>query len=189
MLRLPDPEPVTPPKVPKTPLYPRLHTNTPVPIMTYPGFPFPNGTALYPTHEHIQLYHRSYAEHYNLLPHIHFRHQVRRASWVGNEKTGYWEVEIILPDGALSTRTFKHLVIGSGNHHLPRIPSWPGERDWLASRRSRRITHAVWYRNPEDYNGLRVLIVGNGSSGRDIAAQIAEYAKEVTLLYGECGTR
>ncbi|KAJ7686585.1 hypothetical protein B0H17DRAFT_1072034 [Mycena rosella] len=56
---LPDNHKPDPPSIPETPLYPLLHTNTPVPSMTYPGF-------------HIRPYHRRYADHFNITPWIQF---------------------------------------------------------------------------------------------------------------------
>ncbi|KAI6010740.1 hypothetical protein F5J12DRAFT_821430 [Pisolithus orientalis] len=88
--------PPPPPKLPETPLYPLLHTDTPVPIMTYPHFPFPPGTPLFPTHGYIERYHQDYATHYGLWPYIklgryHEPHMVifpGQDTWLENNKGG-----------------------------------------------------------------------------------------------------
>lgn len=184
LTRLPDPRTVTPPEIPETPLYPLLHTNTPVPFMTYPGFPFPPKTALYPSHEAIEAYHLRYAEYYNLLPFISFNHEVRTAVWAGTPEQGHWNLEVLdRTSSVLHNKTFDHLIVASGNNHFPRIPSWKGQDEWLAKsapgRPARRIVHSVYYRDPEAYAGLSVVVVGNGASGRDAASQVVKYAKEV----------
>ncbi|KAF9815099.1 hypothetical protein IEO21_04796 [Rhodonia placenta] len=50
-----------PPEVPETPLYPLLKTNTPHPTMTYPHFPFAEGTTLFPRWDAVERYHADFA--------------------------------------------------------------------------------------------------------------------------------
>ncbi|KAF8971415.1 hypothetical protein BDZ97DRAFT_1786402 [Flammula alnicola] len=173
---LPDPRKVFPPEIPETPLYPLLHTNTPVPSMTYPGFPFPPKTPLYPSHEHIEAYHSRYAEHHNLS-------EIQSASWSGTPEQGQWDLIISDKTGRLHHKKFDHLVVASGNHHIPRITVWKGQDAWLsntpAKRLRRRIVHSVYYREPEAFTNQSVVIVGNGASGRDAASQLVGIAGEV----------
>ncbi|RDB28563.1 Senecionine N-oxygenase [Hypsizygus marmoreus] len=182
---LPDPSPAPPPEIPETPLYPLLRTNTPVPSMTYPGFLFPPGTPLYPSHEHIEAYHRRYASHYNLTSHIALNHTITETSWAGNADAGHWNVTYVDARGATRHENFNHLIVATGNNHFPRIPTWPGQTEWLANtpqnHPKREILHSAWYRGPKRYSGLRVLIVGGGSSGRDTAAQIKPLAAKTYI--------
>lgn len=153
--------------------------------MTYPGFPFPPNTPLYPSHEHIQKYHRDYATHYNLLPVIRFNHTVLTSNWVGNATVGHWNVTIRNHAEQLQQRTFDHLVVATGHNHYPNIPTWPGQQEWLEnSPRNgprREILHSIWYRNPEKYTNRSVIVMGSGASGRDAGAQIREYARKVSI--------
>lgn len=175
--RLPESHATQPPEIPETALYPLLRTNTPVPHMTYPGFPFPKGTPLYPPHPHIAAYHRRYSKHYGLYPHIHFSHVLESASWGGNEKVGHWNLVFTNAAGLQIQKKYDHLIVATGNNHFPRLVSWPGQEIWKAHGHGRKLLHSVYYRNPDDYTGLHVLIVGNGSSGRDIASQLVGKAK------------
>ncbi|KAF9219777.1 FAD/NAD(P)-binding domain-containing protein [Gyrodon lividus] len=180
---LPDPQPVHPPFLPETPLYPLLHTNTPVPTMTYPGFPFSPGTPLYPSHEYVEQYHQDYASHYNLVPYIMFNHTVLSSSWIGTQEGGGWEVIVENHNGHKIRRQFSHLVVANGHNHEPHIPIYPGQDDWLshtsASGREREILHSIFYRYPERYTNQTVVVVGSGASGRDAASQIALHARKV----------
>ena len=181
--RLPEQHPVSPPHIPETPLYPRLHTNTPVPFMTYPGFPFPAGTPLYPNHTHIQAYHSRYAHHYKLYDHIHLKHGIQSALWTGTSERGYWNLTIANKERRIEHRAFGHLIVGSGNNKIPRYVSWPGQDLWLKhgsdNRPRRTIVHSVYYREPEAFANQRVLVIGNGASGRDIATQVLGVAAAV----------
>lgn len=151
--------------------------------MTYPGFPFPPGTPLYPSHEHIKAYHWRYAQHNDLLNFVKFNHKIHTASWTGTSEEGYWNLTFSDKKGALHHKAFDHLVVASGNNHIPRVPVWKGQDDWLSSssaRHSREIVHSVYYRGPEVFANRTVLIVGNGASGRDAASQIVDFARQVS---------
>ena len=50
--------------------------------------------------------------------------------------------------------------------HTPTIPEWPGEF-------TGEMLHSAEYRNPVRYAGRRVLVVGSGSSGMEIAHDLA----------------
>lgn len=180
---LPDLNPPHPPALPETPLYPRLHTNTPHPTMTYPGNPFPPGTPLFPGWEYMQQYHVDFAVRHNITSHIRVNHTVVAAGWHGNSVEGKWEVEVArtgtAEDGPETVHEFfDHLIVGNGHNHYPRIPHWDGEEEWLQNTPEgtpkREIQHSIFYREPERYINRTLLIVGGGASGRDAAIQVSE---------------
>ncbi|KAH7885815.1 hypothetical protein F5I97DRAFT_1927686 [Phlebopus sp. FC_14] len=180
---LPDPQPVHPPDLPETPLYPLLHTNTPVPTMTYPQFPFPPGTPLYPSHEYVEQYHQDYASHCNLSSYIKLNHTVLTTSWVGTPTKGHWEVVVQDHNDHEMRKSFDHLVVASGHNHYPSIPVFPGQEEWLKSSPvggfKREILHSVWYREPQRYANRSVVVVGSGASGQDAVSQLASVARKV----------
>jgi cation diffusion facilitator CzcD-associated flavoprotein CzcO len=49
------------------------------------------------------------------------------------------------------------------------IPAWPGREEF-----SGRLLHSAGYRNPRDFHGADVLVVGPGCSGMEIAYDLAE---------------
>ena len=170
-------------------------------VVTYPGFPFPPYTSLYPPHGHVQAYHHNFASHFNLHSYIYLNHWLESAYWVGNASSGFWELSIstngspveIIPPNETSTgntprhrsritRHFDHLVVASGHNHYPKFPSWATDEaanEWLRNGKDRSIVHSVYYREPEEYAGTTVLVVGSGMSGRDIASQSSGHAKKV----------
>ncbi|KAI6010755.1 hypothetical protein F5J12DRAFT_718454 [Pisolithus orientalis] len=181
---LPDPSPPPPPELPETPLYPLLHTNIPVPMMTYPGFPFPPGTPLFPLHEYIQRYHQDYATLHGLWPYIKFNHTVLSSSWVGTPRAGHWEIVIEDHNGDRVKRSFDHLVVGSGHNHEPHLVVFAGQETWLENAKGgpeREILHSIWYRDPSRYVNRTVVVVGGGASGLDMASQVSQYARKIYL--------
>ncbi|KAG8920993.1 hypothetical protein FRC02_000493 [Tulasnella sp. 418] len=178
---LPDFTETTPPDLPETPLYPRLQTNRPHPLMTIHGFPYPEMTNLYPSHEHVWQYHRSIVDRHSLAPYIHTNHTVISSTWLGNSTQGKWVLEVNTANET-TTHQYDHLIIAAGNLHHPHIPEFKGLNEWLrnpaSSGRKREVLHSIYYRNPERYRDHSVVVVGGGASGQDIVNQIRGYAKE-----------
>ncbi|EPQ52711.1 FAD/NAD P-binding domain-containing protein [Gloeophyllum trabeum ATCC 11539] len=170
----------SPPDLPDTPMYPSLRTNLPHPTMTYPHFPYPPMTALYPGYSAVQAYHEHFAQHYNLTPYIHFSHTVVNASY--HQET-HWTIEIELNGTALPEQRYDHLIVANGHNHYPHIPRWDGLEMWLSSSGQREMHHSLWYREPDRYRNHTVVVVGNGDSGRDIAMHVSKVAKKVYHSY------
>ncbi len=68
------------------------------------------------------------------------------------------------------------LVVATGAADAPVRPGWPGIEGFAGD-----IRHSVEYRNPLPYSGKRVLVVGCGNSGGEIALDLAEAGISVAL--------
>jgi NADPH-dependent glutamate synthase beta subunit-like oxidoreductase len=68
------------------------------------------------------------------------------------------------------------VVVATGWADFPNVPKWPGMGNFAGP-----IAHSSAYRNSEPYRGKRVLVVGFGNSGADIALELCEAGAEVTL--------
>ncbi|KAF8078717.1 hypothetical protein FPV67DRAFT_74416 [Lyophyllum atratum] len=178
---LPDPDPALPPVVPETPLYSSLHSNTSVPSMSFPQFPFTKSSPLYPPHEYVASIPCAVRLPLQFVP-PHSLQPRGLQDVMDGATEGRWDIAYRDASGSPRHRSFDHLIVTTGNNHVPRISVWQGQRDWLekSQRQSpkREIMHSVWYRGPERYATRRVLVVGTGSSGRDAAPQVVPYAKE-----------
>ncbi|KAI6028473.1 hypothetical protein F5J12DRAFT_381664 [Pisolithus orientalis] len=152
---------------PLTPLYDSLTTNLPHPIMAFMSYSFPPSTPLFPPAQVVLDYLKSFAHHFHLLPLIQFNTTVISAKW---DNTG-WLVTVSTGE----TLAFDHVIVANGHYRLPRIPNIPGVDHWL---RIRRASHSAWYRSPQAL-GHKVLVVGGGPSGQDIAAEMRSYATVV----------
>ncbi|KAA1476922.1 FAD/NAD(P)-binding domain-containing protein [Dentipellis sp. KUC8613] len=174
---LPDPNPPRPPVLPETPLYPRLKTNTPHPTMTIPKFTFRPGTALYPQHQPVYEYHADIVNHWNLSSHLKLNHEVLESKWKGSSTAGEWILQVKDRDqDVVRDFTFDHLIIANGHNHYPYEPKLEGRKRWEQSGVNRTVFHSIFYRNPEDYRGKNVVVVGGGASGRDVAQQVVGIA-------------
>ena len=67
-------------------------------------------------------------------------------------------------EGGEERRRYDAVIVGNGHHWDPRWPEppFPGEFDGVQM-------HSHDYRRPEQLEGRRVVVVGGGNSGMDIA--------------------
>jgi len=135
----------------------------------------PETPAVYWRHDEYVDYLHAYATRFDLHPHIRVSAPVARAERV----TDGWLVSVA--DEA--PRRFDALVVCSGLHREPHVPSipgldtFPGER-WTSNQ----------FRRADPFRGRRVVCVGGGESAGDIVPQLAEVAAActVSLRRGAC---
>lgn len=130
------------------------------------GFPFPADWPDYLPHTLVQKYFRSYAERFGLLEHIHFGQEVILA----RRTASAWEVTT--REGR--TYTARYLIAASGHHWKPYLPSYPGTF-------TGESYHAHAYKSPLQLQHRRVLVIGAGNSGADIATDAVRTARSVDL--------
>ncbi|GHA66890.1 NAD(P)-binding domain-containing protein [Streptomyces anthocyanicus] len=157
------------------PGYQSLHLNTARQLTGYADFPMPSDYPLYPRHDQVAAYLRSFAEWAGLLDHVELRTEVLS---VRQDSDGSWTVVSRDADGAQSARRFEQVVVASGHHTDPALPDpLPAGADSFAG----TILHSLDYRDGGDFAGRRVVVVGLGASAVDIAADLSRHA-ERTLL-------
>ena len=147
---------------PGTPMYESAHFISSRKTSGFFGFPMPESYPDYPGHRRILDYTRRFADAYGLREHIRFGTAV-----TGVEQDGDgWTVE--LGDG--NRLPYRAVVCATGVTWTPRLPHHEGEF-------AGEVRHSVTYRDPAEFRGKRVLIVGLGNSGADIACDAAANAE------------
>jgi hypothetical protein len=134
-------------------------------LTEYVDFPMPDDYPAYPSAKQAHAYLRSYADAFELRDSIRFQTSVLSA--VRSE--GGW---LVRTDRDAEPIRFAGLVIANGHHWDPLIPEWPGEF-------SGDIFHSRDYREPSKFAGKRVLVVGAGNSGCDVAVEACQVAERV----------
>lgn len=137
--------------------YDRLKLNTVRPLSHLPRRPFPKGTPMFPSREDMIEHIERHAAEDGLD--FRFRTPVERIA----RQDGHWALST--PDGELSS---SQVIVSTGYLNEPVIPDWEG-RDRFRG----RFLHSVGYKNPEPFRDERVLVVGPGSSGMEIAHDLA----------------
>jgi cation diffusion facilitator CzcD-associated flavoprotein CzcO len=138
--------------------YDRLRLNTCRPFSHLPGRKFPKGTPMFASRdqliEHLDRHAHEDGIDLQLGTHVH-RIDRSNESWALDTSAG----ELRAPQ----------VVVATGYEQYPIVPDWPG-----LDRFSGEILHSREYRNPEPFRDRRVLVVGPGCSGMEIAYDIAE---------------
>src|SRR5256885_7801216 len=130
-----------------------------------PGMPLPRSAPLFVPREEFLHYLRRYARAFD-LPVDTGRHVERMT-----RTDGTWTVST--SRGVLAARG---VVVATGIVANPKTPHFPGQ-----GRFAGRIAHSVAYRRPDGYAGRRVLVVGVGNSGAEIASELARAGGKVTV--------
>ncbi len=136
----------------------------------YDEFPMREGTPDYPSHWQMREYFRDYADTFDLRRHFRFRNPVARVEPDGDE----WLVTAEGPGGKAETTRHAGVIIANGLFSTPSIPEFEGEF-------TGEILHTSEYRRPEAFRDKRVLVIGAGNSGCDIAVDAVGQARSVDM--------
>jgi len=147
-------------------LYPSLRLNTAGFVSHLPGQRIPLRSGIYPMGRDFHSYILDYMRHHSF--NIELGVEVRRVAPDGDQ----WLVET-----SRDTGRYPYVIIASGRFGNPYLPRIPGGETF-----SGRYIHSRDFTDPNDFAGQRVLVVGNGPSGVDIAAALTPVARQPVLL-------
>lgn len=152
---------------PGTPMYDSAHFISSRTLSGFGGHPMPAWYADYPPREDILAYLRSFADAYGLTERIEFGQEVVA---IEPNTDGTWSVT-----RASGARTeHRDVVVCSGAQWHPNQPQLPGTF-------AGEVRHSITYRSAAELSGQRVLIVGAGNSGVDIACDAAANAHSAAI--------
>ena len=112
------------------------------------------------------------ADKYDLRRDIHFGARVKAAAW--DEASRSWTVT--LEDGSRHRARF--LVTAIGALSAPTMPNFPGIADF----RGQSFHTGLWPKEPVDFAGKRVAVIGTGASGVQTIQEVAKTAKQLTVF-------
>ena len=145
--------------------YDRLHLHTPRRLSALPDLPIPASYGTYPSRDQIIDYFESYAKTFRLSPHFGVNARaVRRDDEL-------WRV-----DADNLSASAPIVVVATGWADFPNRPVWPGEASFGGP-----VLHSSAYRNAAPFKGKRVLVIGFGNSGAEIALDLCEGGAETTI--------
>uniref|UniRef100_A0A8C4TMD9 Flavin-containing monooxygenase n=1 Tax=Erpetoichthys calabaricus TaxID=27687 RepID=A0A8C4TMD9_ERPCA len=160
-------------------IYQSLTTNTSKEMMCYSDFPFPAHVPNYLHHSKVLEYLHSYARHFDLLRHICFKTLVRSVKKRPDfTRSGQWEVVTVNSEGLEESAIFDGVLVCAGHHTYPHLPlqDFPGIETFEG-----QYFHSRDYKSPENFRGKRVVIIGIGNSGGDLAVELSRVTEQVFL--------
>lgn len=154
---------------PHSTMYDSAHLISSKRMTEFAEFPMRDDVAPYPHHSDMRQYFRDYADHFGLRKHYEFNTRVLDLTPDGDG----WLLTSER-NGEQQQRHFDGVLIANGTLHTPNKPRLPGEF-------SGHLMHSAEYRSPEVFKGKRVLILGCGNSGADIAVDAVHQAAKVDM--------
>ncbi|KAI1260024.1 hypothetical protein F5Y18DRAFT_420387 [Xylariaceae sp. FL1019] len=166
------------------PMYENLHTNIPHTLMRYSdnGFTSEKGDCeIFPPRQIVMDYLKEYARDVRHL--VSFATQVvslrlltdQGASAPKARIKDQWElVSRNLLNNVQNKQIYDAVVVASGHYATPYIPSFAGGMTEFAATHPHIISHCKGFRSASAFAGKKVIVVGSGPSGLDIASQIRD---------------
>jgi hypothetical protein len=141
--------------------YDRLHLHTVRGFSALAHYSIPRRYPKYLSREEFISYLGEYANHFDLE--VVTGCAVRKirmesaspSSWVAATATSDWRCRVI--------------VIATGQYRIPILPEWDGRDKYRGD-----LVHSSRYASASPYAGKRVLVVGAGNSGTEIATDVAK---------------
>jgi hypothetical protein len=138
--------------------YDRLKLNTGRQFSHLPGRRYPKGTPTFPTRDQVIEHFEGHACEADVK--VRLNTTVHR---IDPGAGGGWRLGA--STGDIDAR---HVVVATGLMHTPFMPDWLNRGGFGGE-----VLHSSQYRSPEPFRDKRVLVVGSGSSGMEIAHDLA----------------
>ncbi len=145
--------------------YQRLHLHTVKEHSALPGLPYLAEVPRYPSRLDVVRYLDAYAERSAIAPRVN--EAVRTIS---------------AADGGFVIETTREIyrspivVVATGMNRVPNPEQLPDQSVFEGP-----VSHSAGFRSAEDYEGRRVLVVGAGNTGAEIALDLVEHGAAATL--------
>ncbi|MFZ2653022.1 MAG: NAD(P)/FAD-dependent oxidoreductase [Burkholderiaceae bacterium] len=146
--------------------YERLHLHTVKALSALPGMAFAEDAPRYVSRQGVVDYLSRYAQQHAVTP------------LFGEEAIAITPCATGWQTGTAAGRRFvsRTVVLASGANRVPRVPVIAGQALYRG-----QVMHSQAYRNAAPFAGQRVLVVGMGNTGAEIALDLAEHGVRTAL--------
>ncbi|XP_077188359.1 flavin-containing monooxygenase 1 isoform X1 [Paroedura picta] len=161
--------------------YRSLVSNTCKEMSAFSDFPYPEDFPVFLPNAKFLEYLRLYTKHFNLQKYMQFQTTVISIKKRPDFSTsGQWDV-ITETNGKQKTAIFDAVMVGIGYLTEPSLPldSFPGIDKFKG-----KYFHSREYKTPDVFVGKKVVVVGMGNSGVDIAVEASRVAKKTMISTG-----
>ncbi|XP_067323776.1 flavin-containing monooxygenase 1-like isoform X2 [Anolis sagrei] len=159
-------------------IYKSLISNSCKEMSVFSDFPYPEDFPVFLPNARLLEYLEMYTKHFDLRRHIQFKTKVINIRKCPDfSATGQWDV-ITETEGEQKSAIFDAVMVCIGFLTYPRMPlsSFPGIEKFNGM-----YLHSRHYKNAEVFRDKRVLVIGMGNSGVDIAVAATHTAKKVMI--------
>lgn len=146
--------------------YRRLHFHTAKKYSQLPYMKFDKEFARFPSRQQVVRYLEDYAKKFDIEP--IFNETIKS---IQQNPDATYSIE-----GVLNDYSAQNVVIATGYNRIPRKPNWTGIETFTG-----KILHSSEYLQGAEFEGKKVLVVGFGNSGVEIALDLYEYGATSAL--------
>ena len=154
---------------PRSTMYESAHLISSRTTTEFAEFPM-DSTADYPGHRTLLRYFRDFADRFGLTDAFLFD---TRVTSLERGDDGAWMLRAEGPEGTIESR-YAGVILANGTLAEPHVPSFRGEF-------TGELLHTSAYKSASQLAGKRVLIIGAGNSGCDIAVDAVHSAASVEM--------
>ncbi|KAH7028754.1 flavin-binding monooxygenase-like-domain-containing protein [Microdochium trichocladiopsis] len=159
---------------------PTTTKNTSKQVSSFTDLRYPKDAKTHPSAKQVETYLDNYADTFDILKHFRFdtevvaiRRDEHNTAWVVTTKSTKGS------NGATEVHHFDRVVVASGLLSVAKMPRFQGSERFQGD-----LMHSREFKDPSKYEGKRVIVVGVGATGVDIASFIVKAkAKQVYLSH------
>lgn len=126
------------------------------------------------TRDELKEYIDHVVDTYGVRDRIELNTSLVSANW--DAATREWVLEVEGPDGSLETHRSNIVISASGLFSTPNLPDIPGIRDYKG-----KMFHTTAWDHDYDYTGKRIALIGTGSTGSQMAPDLARRGAHLTI--------
>lgn len=143
----------------------------------FTDFPFPDDTGSFPSSVEMDKYLNDYCDHFNLRPHLRLSTAVKS---IRRDDTRHLWLMTVQVNGSKDVETveFDKVVVALGPHSKPIWPKLEKQEKFKGE-----ITHSISFKDPLQFKGKRVMVVGTSNTAGDTSADLIGIASKVYLSH------
>ncbi|SEK40666.1 Predicted flavoprotein CzcO associated with the cation diffusion facilitator CzcD [Aquimarina amphilecti] len=145
--------------------YDRLLLHTVKELSYLPHLEFPKEYPRYVPKAKLTQYYEFYAKHFNINP--QFNLEVKSIK----RENGHWLVKTNKQNYQAD-----NVIVATGVNRVPLLPIWKNQENFNGE-----IIHSRNYKNAKPFIGKKVLVVGMGNTGAELALDLSEHNIDVSI--------
>ena len=153
--------------------YHSLTLHNEVHVNHLPYLPFPPTFPVYIPKDKLANWFESYVETMEL----NFWTDTELVAGSYDDKRSEWRVTLRRSDGTERVMRPRHLIFATGVSSIPYTPDLPGLDTFGGSK-----VHSGDFKNAKQWKGRKVLVLGTGTSGHDVAQELHAHGAKVTMI-------
>jgi cation diffusion facilitator CzcD-associated flavoprotein CzcO len=155
--------------------YPGIRSDSDMHTLGYNFKPWENPKAI-ADGPSIRAYVQETAEEHGIVPHIRFKHLVRRLHW--SSADALWTVEAE-HEGQTVSFTARYVMMCAGYYRYSAgyTPEFTGMTNFKG-----KLIHPQFWPEDLDYTGKRVVVIGSGATAVTLVPAMADKAARVTMV-------